>query len=808
MTFFQKDPLEIPKRNDSRGDGSEGGREAELRRSFEKLEFPKLISYLKSLCQTELGEKYFDGVPLIFDKPSLEKEYLIVDQAHSLAIGNIFPDLTGAKDVRTSLSRASKEGSFLQGKELRDIAVLLHVVESTRKSLLRQKNELREISEIGFHLYPDSILEFNISRAIDEEGNIRDDASKELHRIRTGLNRTRGNLRKKIVSIARSFSEMEYSDDDIFTQRDGRLVLPIKAEFKKQIPGLIHGSSATGQTIFIEPSAAVDLNNEVISLQFEEQREIEKILRDLTDKIRDVVPQLFQNVDVISYLDSLCARANYATRFSAVVPAVGAVKVPRLVKARHPLLVIKLGRERVTPIDMFLDGTTRVVVVSGPNSGGKTVALKTIGLFVLCNLAAIPLTADPGTELPIYERVFTEIGDEQSIENDLSTFTSRIKHFVSIIGTANEKSLILVDEFGEETEPAEGAALASAMLEEFRERDSMSFVTTHNSGLKVFASDAPGMINAAMEFDQKTLTPTYKLVLGRPGSSYAFEIAQRTGIEKSVVERARKYVGEGREKLENLLLRVERLENELRDRVTEIKKEQELAETMRQEYEKKMYSAKKEAAEIKSKAVDESEKTIAELNKRIENMVREIRESNADKETIKRSRATINEMRQQVADMRNSGVPGQGRSFGIGDAVLINGTLLVGEVVEKSNEKGELLVEVNGLKMRVHESELRQTSKSKLRKSEASVEVQAGVVSKVDIRGMRPYEIQTSVEKFLDGAYLSGLKQVEIIHGTGTGSLKRAVEQLLKIHPFVGSFRSGELGEGGQGVTIVDLKAE
>ena len=625
-------------------------RDPELIRSFDKLEFPKLISFLKTLCQTELGEKYFDGVPLYFDKSSLEKEYRLVEQANFLSVQNVFPDLTGAKDVRLFLVHASKEGSVLQGKELCDIGRLLHVVEMTRKNLLKQKphttnlgNDLHEISEIGFRLYPDSILEFNITRAIDEEGNVRDDASKDLHRIRTGLNRTRGNLRKKIISIARSLSEMEYSEEDIFTQRDGRLVLPVKAEFKKQIPGLIHGSSATGQTVFIEPSEAVDLNNEVISLQFDEQREVEKILRDLTDRIREAVPQLLQDVDVIAYLDSLSARANYAIRLTAMVPAVGTVKVPRLVKARHPLLVIKSGRDKVTPIDMFLDDAIHIVVISGPNSGGKTVTLKMIGLFVLCNLAAIPLTADPGTELPIYEKVFTEIGDEQSIENDLSTFTSRIKHFVSIIDSSDDKSLILVDEFGEETEPAEGAALASAMLEELRDRNSMSFVTTHNSGLKVFASDAPGMMNAAMEFDQRTLTPTYKLVLGRPGSSYAFEIAQRTGIGQSIVDRARKYVGEGRDKLENLLLRVEQLENELRDRVMEIKKEQELAETMRQEYEKKVFSAKKEASEIKSKAVGEAGKIIAELNKKIENMIREIRESNADKETIKQAHIRVDE---------------------------------------------------------------------------------------------------------------------------------------------------------------------
>lgn len=791
------------------------GQHSEIYRSFDKLEFPKLISFLKTLCQTELGEKYFDDVPLYFDKSSLEKEYRLVDQAHTLCVRNIFPELTGAKDVRSSLVRASKEGSILQSKELYDIAQLLHVAEATRKNLLKHKNDshsdaqsLREISEIGFRLYHDSILEFNITRAIDEEGNVRDDASKGLRKIRTSLSRTRGNLRKKIISIARSFSEMEYSEEDIFTQRDGRFVLPIKSEFKKQIPGLIHGTSATGQTIFIEPSDVVDLNNEVISLQFDEQREIEKILRDLTDSVRVVVPQLLQDVDVIAYLDSLFARATYAIRFNAMVPIIGEVKVPRIAKARHPLLVIKIGREKVVPIDMFLNDATRVVVISGPNSGGKTVTLKTIGLFALCNLAAIPLTADPGTELPIYENIFTEIGDEQSIENDLSTFTSRIRHFVSIIGNAKENSLVLVDEFGEETEPAEGAALASAILEELRGKNSMSFVTTHNSGLKVFASNAPGMMNAAMEFDQKTLMPTYRLVLGRPGSSYAFEIAQRTGIDKSTVERARKYVGEGRNKLENLLLRVEQLENELRDRVMEIKKEQELAETMRQEYEKKLFSAKKEAAEIKSKAVDEAEKIVAELNKKIESMVREIRESNADKEAIKRSRVRIDEVKQEVAKIRDSERAEQRKSFGVGDSVSIRGTLLVGEVIEKSNEKGELLVEVSGLRMRVHESELEETNKNKAKKSPASVEVHHGVMNKIDIRGMRPYEIQTTVEKFLDDAYLGGLKQVEIIHGTGTGSLKRAVEQLLKVHPFVVSFRAGEIGEGGQGITVVELKAE
>lgn len=782
-------------------------RDSELARSIEKLEFPRLISYLKSLCQTELGEKYLDSIPLFSSKVGLEKEYRLVDQAHSLTVRNIFPDLMGTKDARPFLAHAAKEGSFLQGKELHLISVLLHVVDRVRKSLLKQKNDLPEISQLAYQLYPDTVLEFNINRGVDEEGNIRDDASKELHKIRMGLNRTRGTLRKKIMTIARSYSDMEYSEDDIFTQRDGRLVLPVKAEYKRQLPGLIHGASATGQTVFIEPSEAVDLNNEVISLQFEEQREIEKILHELTGRIREVVTKLVQDVEVLSHLDSLYARGSYAMRLGAIVPEVGAVNVPRLVKARHPLLTIKLGREKVIPVDMFLDDSTRVVIISGPNSGGKTVTLKTLGLFVLCNLAAIPLTADPGTELPLYEKIFTEIGDEQSIENDLSSFTSRIKHFVGILERVDDKCLALVDEFGEETEPAEGAALASAMLEELRDAGTMTVVTTHNSGLKVFASEAPGMQNAAMEFDQNTLTPTYKLVLGRPGSSYAFEIAQRTGISGSIVERARKYVGEGRDKLEKLLLRVERLENELRDRVAEIKKEQELAESMRQEYEKKLHSAKKEAVEIKREAVEDSENLVGDLNSKIENLVREIREARASKESIKGARSEVDGLKARISKLKEKEKEEQ-KEFNVGDSVMIKGTLLAGEVREKSNEKGELLVEVNGLKMRVHESELQSTGKRKVREATASVEVHSGMQTKLDIRGMRPYEIQASVEKFLDEAYLGGLKQVEIVHGTGTGSLRRAVAELLKIHPFATSFRSGELGEGGQGVTIVELKPD
>lgn len=783
-------------------------RDTELLRSIEKLEFPRLISYLKSLCQTELGEKYLDTIPLFSSKVGLEKEYRLVDQSHSLVVRNIFPDLSGARDLRTHLAHASKEGSLLQGKELHLIAVLLHVVESVRQSLLKQKNDLPEISQLAFQLYPDSILEFNINRAVDDEGNIRDDASKELHRIRAGLNRTRGTLRKRIMSIAKSYSDMEYSEEEIVTQRDGRLVLPVKAEYKRQLQGLIHGASATGQTVFIEPSEAVDLNNEVISLQFEEQRETEKILHELTGRIREVVPKLVQDVEVLSHIDSLYARGSYAMRVAAIVPEVGAVIVPRLVRARHPLLTVKLGREKVTPVDLFLDDSTRVVVISGPNSGGKTVTLKTLGLFVLCNLAAIPLTADPGTELPMYEKIFTEIGDEQSIENDLSTFTSRIKHFVGILEGADEKCLALIDEFGEETEPAEGAALASAMLEELRDAGTMTLVTTHNSGLKVFASDAPGMQNAAMEFDQNTLTPTYKLVLGRPGSSYAFEIARRTGISEQVVDRARKYVGEGRDKLEKLLLRVERLENELRDRVLEIKQEQELAETMRQEYEKKLHSAKKEAVEIRKKALEDSETLVADLNSRIENLVREIRETKASKDSIKGARTEVDRLKKRVSDMKDVEKGEEPKEFQTGDSVLLKGTLLAGEVLEKSNEKGELLVEVNGLKMRVHESELQITGKKKVRETRARVEVQSGISTKLDIRGMRAYEIQASVEKFLDEAYLGGMKQVEIVHGTGTGSLRKAVAELLKTHPFASSYRSGELGEGGQGVTIVELKPD
>ncbi|MGC8653804.1 MAG: endonuclease MutS2 [Candidatus Kryptoniota bacterium] len=777
----------------------------ELRRSLEKLEFPKLLSLIRGLCQTEIGEKYITDIPFYFDMAALEEEYRLVDQAELLLQGGNPPSLYGAVDVRPYLIRASKEGSMLQGKELLQISRFLHIVDITRKRLLKEK-DLSDIAKVAYRLYPDPMLEYNISNSIDEDGNVRDSASKELHRVRSSLHHLRASLRKKLLQIARSFADMEYSDEDIFTQRDGRFVLPIKADYKHKVSGLIHGQSATGQTVFLEPSSIVEANNEIVSLQFEEQKEVERILRDLTSQVREVYSSIMQDVDVIAYLDSLFARAQYAVKFECVIPRVNGVRRPRLMNARHPLLFAKLGKERVMPLNLFLSDDQQIVVISGPNSGGKTVAIKTIGMFVLMTLSAVPLPAAPGTEIPLYRKIFTEIGDNQSIENDLSTFTSRITHFVRILNEADENTIVFVDELGEETEPDEGAAIASAVLEAFRDRGVTAFVTTHNSGLKAFVSDAPKMVNAAMEFDQVSLQPTFRLSAGRPGSSYAFEIAERTGLSSEVIARARSYAGESRNRLEGLLLRVESLENELRERIIEIKHEQELAESLRQDYEKKLHNAKKEAAEIRTKALAEAQDLVRDVNKRIESVIKELRENSANKESIKNARSSIKEIKKKVSSLLDTHVMHSNSTFVIGDDVALRGTLLVGRVIEKTNDQGELLIDINGLKMRVHESELEKASRERKQTGQTAVEVKVNSSTKLDIRGMRSYEIQTTVEKFIDEAYLSGLHIAEIVHGTGTGALKKTVEGILRNHPFVASFRSGDLTEGGQGVTVIELK--
>lgn len=780
--------------------------DSEIRRSLEKLEFSKLLSILVGFCQTEIGEKYVLDIPFCSDPSALEKEYKLVDQARVLVLSGNPPSLHGAVDLRSHLVRASKEGSMLQGKELRQISTFLHVVDSTRKRLLKEKGSLVDISEVAYRLYPDPVLEYNINNSVDEEGNVKDDASKELHRIRLSLRHLRSSLRKKLLNIARSFADMEYSDEDIFTQRDGRFVIPIKADYKHKVSGLIHGQSSTGQTVFLEPSSIVDANNEIVSLQFEEQKEIERILRVLTSQVREVASSIMQNVDVIAYIDSLFARAEYAIKFDCIIPRIDGVRKPRLVKALHPLLLAKLGKDRVVPLNLFLSDDQQIVIISGPNSGGKTVAIKTIGLFFLMTMSAVPLPADPGTEIPLFRKIFTDIGDDQSIENDLSTFTSRIAHFVKILSEADDSTVVLVDELGEETEPDEGAAIASAVLEAIRDKGAIAFVTTHNSGLKIFASDSPNMVNAAMEFDQSSLQPTFKLSLGRPGSSYAFEIAERTGLSSEVINRARSYAGESRNKLEILLLRVEHLENELRKRVLEIKREQELAESLRQDYEKKLHNARKESEEIKKNALTEMQDLIQNVNKRIESVVRELREKKATKESIKNARTKIGEIKKEVSSLVNAQAVQSNFGFRVGDDVRLRGTLLVGRVIEKTNDEGELLIDANGLKMRVHESELEKASPERKRTSQVAVEVKVNTSTKLDIRGMRAFEVQTSIEKFIDQAYLSGLHVAEIIHGTGAGVLKKTVEGILRAHPFVVSFHSGDLNEGGQGVTVVELK--
>lgn len=778
----------------------------EIRRSLEKLEFPKLLSIIKGFCQTELGEKYIENIPFIFDKVELSKEYKLVSQAQLIMLSSNPPPLEGAVDVRQYLFQASKDGSMLQGKELLKISRFLHVVDITRKRLLKEKDSLFDLATVAYRLYADPVLEYNINNSIDGEGNVKDNASKELYHIRSSLNHLRASLRKKLLHIARSFADMEYSDEDIFTQRDGRFVIPVKSDYKHKVSGLIHGQSATGQTVFLEPSTIVEANNELVSLQFEEQKEIERILRNLTSQVREVASNMIQDVDLIAYIDSLFARAGYSIKFNCIVPRIEGVKRPRFVKALHPLLISKLGMERVTPLNLFLSDDQQIVVISGPNSGGKTVAIKTVGMFVLMTLSAIPLPADPGTEIPLYKKIFTDIGDDQSIENDLSTFTSRIAHFVKILNEADDSTIVFIDELGEETEPDEGAAIASAVLEAIRDKGATAFVTTHNSGLKVFASDAPRMVNAAMEFDHVSLQPTFRLSLGRPGSSYAFEIAQRTGLPLDIINCARSYAGESRNKLESLLLRVEQLESELRERVYEIKHEQELAESLRLDYEKKLHNAKKEAGEIKIKALKEAQDLVDGVNKRIESVIKEIREQKATRESIKNARVNIEEIKEEVHALLDSHFIKSDAGFEVGEDVKLQGTLLVGRVIEKTNEQGELLIDVNGLKMRVHESELEKTSRQKWRTNQSDVEVRMNTSTKLDIRGMRSYEVQTIIEKFVDEAYLSGLRIVEIIHGTGTGVLKKTVEGILRSHPFVSSFRIGDISEGGHGVTVVELK--
>lgn len=785
------------------------------------LEFPKVLQHLSAAALSTLGANEILHLQPLPDLPTVQTRLAEVTEMRSLLdFDDAFP-ISHLPDLSAALQQLRIEGRSLDIPTLIAVARFSETARRVRQFVLARREKYPELFKSAQQLTSLQEHERALENALHfTEGTVKDSASPVLARLRKDITRAHAEVRERLERIAKKLAAQEMLREQMITLREGRLVLMLKDEYRRSVPGLVHDHSASGRTVFVEPLESVEINNRVRELQSAEREEIERILMMLSERLRQVLPALETNHTIMITLDVIHAKAKFSRELGASAPQLQPEAKFKLLEARHPLLLLKNeNRSKVVPLNLELGFTApqplNTLLISGPNAGGKTVALKTVGLLALMTRCGLHIPASPDSEVPLFENIFVNIGDRQSIEDDLSTFTSHAKRLVEILRHAQTGDLVLVDEIGAGTDPEAGAALAVAILQELNARQCLTIVTTHHGALKTFAQNEPGVSNGSMAFDQETLTPTYHFRSGLPGASYAFEIAARMGMARPVIEAARNLVGVEKVNVEELL---NELQNKLA-RQQQLNEKLQLEETrlrgLQKLYEERERQLKAQVQEIKKKARAEAEALLQNANAVIENAVREIRETNAAREAIKSAKENLAAVRERVeretrvAELTVAAAEEPVISkFEIGMPVKWLKQNARATVLELPDSSNKVLIAAGVLRARVPVTELRAINESA--KSEAGALPQASVHeaarhAEIDLRGMRVEEALAMVDKFLDDALLAGWNEVRLIHGKGTGALRQSITEYLKTLPHVKSARMGQFGEGDIGVTVVEL---
>jgi len=780
-----------------------------MKEIFEKLDFNKLKEKIKSYCTTSLGKEKIDSINTLlnFDRIHYELD-ITCEMVNILNYDEVFP-IDGIKDIRDSLARVSILNSFLQPKDFLSILSVLRTSRKISNYFSTRKDKYPILFNLSKDIFYDKLIERNIETIVDENETIKDSASKTLNNIRQRIKYLNNELANQLEKILKKYSEKNYVQEELITQRDGRSVIPIKVEHKRHIPGFIHSASASGLTVFIEPAETLELNNEIRSLEFDEKREVERILRELTDYIRDNVSELKRTIDILGFIDLTYAKARYAIEYNAVKPVFKNEGCIKIRQGYHPILLLIHKKEEVVPLDFSIGDKFYTLIITGPNAGGKSVALKTIGLLTLMLHTGFLIPVSPDSEFRFFDKIYIDIGDEQSIENDLSTFTSHVLNLKNIVENANSNSLVLIDEIGEGTDPLEGGAIAAAILLELTSKKAFTVATTHQSFLKVFAHQTEGMENGAMEFDQHTITPTYRYREGLPGSSYAIQIAIRLGLSANIIEKAKSLLGKESDNLEVIISDLEHKLAEYNKKLIEIDKQKILLSERLQKLDIEKKNLEKEKRYIKSNALKEAETIISDLNAKIENVIKELKENKASTDSIKKTKQEIESIKNEFYKISNELKPDENKSFIKGDRVkLINGSE-EGVIEDIDLIRNIAKINFGNIIIDVPIDKIEKSTKSKniiQKKSEISDFIsKKEVKTRLDVRGKFGVEAISLVDKFIDDAFIKGLSEVEIIHGKGSGSLRQKISEFLKNNEYVLSFRLGEWNEGGTGVTIVKI---
>ncbi|MBE3570497.1 MAG: endonuclease MutS2 [Bacillales bacterium] len=776
------------------------------------LEFDKIKHQLKQHASSSLGIEKIDALFPSTDLSEVVHWQEETDEAATVLRIRGHAPLDGLHNIRPHVKRA-KIGGLLNGEELVQIAGTIYSGRMMKKfivELVENGEKLPILSEQTEQIPVLTELEHDIKHAVDENGEILDSASLTLREVRSQIRIHEGRIRERLESMIRSKNAQKMLSDAIVTIRNDRYVIPVKQKYRYHYGGIVHDQSASGQTLFIEPESIVQLNNQLKQLNLKEQEEIEKILRELSAKVQENADELLVIVQVMGDLDFIFAKAKLAKSMKASKPLMNREGYIRIHQARHPLLPI----EEAVPNDIELGKDYTAIVITGPNTGGKTVTLKTIGLLTLMAQSGLQIPAQEGSEMAVFHSVFADIGDEQSIEQSLSTFSSHMVNIVDILKDVTRESLVLFDELGAGTDPQEGAALAISILDEVLEVGARVVATTHYPELKAYGYNRDGVINASVEFNVETLSPTYRLLIGVPGRSNAFEISERLGLNHKIIERARQYTGSDTNEVENMIASLERSrklaekeEQEARDYLKSAEKLlKDLQNQMQEFYEKKeeMYSrAEREASKIVEKAKAEAEEIIRHLRK-----LRLEKNAEVKEHELIEARKRLSDAVPEIEKKTPLSKAKKSRSFMPGDEVKVLSFGQKGTILEKVNED-EWLVQVGILKMNVNESDLEYIPSQKKIDPKLLATVKGKdyhVGLELDLRGERYEDALLRVEKYIDDAVLAGYPRVSIIHGKGTGALRKGVQELLKRHRSVKSIRLGEAGEGGSGVTVVELK--
>lgn len=776
------------------------------------LEFNKIREQLESFASSTLGMKKIVNL-----MPSSSFEEVVrwqeeTDEGATIVRLKGQIPLEGIFDITPHAKRA-KIGGMLSPNELKEVASTLRAGRRLQRfitDLIEDEVELPLLQGYTSSLYDLFDIEKLISNAIGDQGEVLDSASDKLRTLRQQLRSNEARVREKLESMIRSSNASKMLSDAIITIRNDRFVIPVKQEYKGVYGGIVHDQSSSGQTLFIEPQAIVALNNALQEIRSSEQQEIERILVQLSLTVGEYTEELLHNVTILGQMDFVFAKARYASSIKATKPKLNNEGRLKLIKAKHPLI----DRNQVVANDISLGEDFSTIVITGPNTGGKTVALKTVGLCTLMAQAGLQIPTLDGSETCVFEKVFADIGDEQSIEQSLSTFSSHMVNIVEILDEVNYRTLVLFDELGAGTDPQEGAALAISILDEVHDRGARIIATTHYPELKAYGYNREGVVNASVEFDVETLSPTYRLLIGVPGRSNAFEISKRLGLHERIITEARSYIGEETNKVENMIASLEQSRKEAEDERLEARDYLRSAEKLHSDLQKELVefyerkdeeieNAKIKAQQIIEKAKEEAEQIISELRH-----LRIQKHAEVKEHELIEARRKLEDATPVLTKKKKAIVSKQDRVLQPGDEVKVLSLNGKGTLLEKTSDR-EWLVQIGILKMKVKESDLEFIKAPKLVETKPLAIVKGKdfhVSLELDLRGERYDNALHRVEKYIDDALLAGYPRVSVIHGKGTGALRQGVQEYLKNHRSVKKIRFGDATEGGTGVTVVEFK--